>query len=219
MKQTRRAWGLAAAALLFILISFGFIDLPLARFFRSQSQEIRDLFEWITKAGISTPYLVVSGALIVFYRWIGKNRRLADRALLLFSGIALSGIVVNIIKFLVGRLRPKMFFEQGLYGFEPLRIGYEFGSMPSGHATTVFAVATTCSIYWPKYRIHFLLFATVVSLSRLVLNAHYLGDVFAGACLGMTTVILIKRYIPAGTDPPGADPPQSGTGQPTGGAA
>jgi membrane-associated phospholipid phosphatase len=196
MENNRRAWGLSAGAVLVIVISYLFIDLPVARFFHALSQETRNVFEWITKAGVSTAYLVVSFGLFIFFRWIRGNRRHSDRALLFFTSIALSGIVTNIIKFMVGRLRPKMFFERGLYGFEPFHIGYEFNSLPSGHVTTVFAIATTCSIFWPKYRIPLYLFAAIVAVSRLVLTAHYLGDVLAGAFIGTMTAIVMKRYIP-----------------------
>jgi membrane-associated phospholipid phosphatase len=196
MENKRRAWGLSAGAILVIVISYLFIDLPVARFLHTLNQETRDIFEWITKAGVSTSYLVVSFGLFVFFRWIRENRLHADRALLFFSSIAVSGIVANIVKFLVGRLRPKMFFEKGLYGFEPFHIGYEFNSMPSGHATTVFAIATTCSIFWPKYRIPLYLFATIVAISRLVLTSHFLGDVLAGSCIGVMTVTVMKRYVP-----------------------
>jgi len=196
MENNRWAWGLSTGAVLVIVISYVFIDLPVARFFHAQSQETRNVFEWITKAGVSTHYLVVSFGLFIFFRWVRINRLRADRALLFFSNIVLSGIVTNIIKFLVGRLRPKMFFERGLYGFEPFHIGYEFNSLPSGHATTVFAIATTCSIFWPKYRIPLYLFAAIVAISRLVLTSHYLGDVLAGAFIGTMTAIVMKRYIP-----------------------
>jgi membrane-associated phospholipid phosphatase len=195
METNRRIGRISVGALLLIVISYFFIDVPVARFFRSQGQETRDIFEWITKAGVSTTYLVVSFGMFVFYRWIRRHRRYADYALLFFSGIALSGIVINIVKVLVGRLRPKMLFERGLYGFDPFRIGYEFNSFPSGHATTAFAIAVTCSIFWPKYRVHLFLFAAVVALSRLVLSAHYLSDVLAGACIGSLTAIVMKRYI------------------------
>lgn len=196
MRNDRRAWGLATGALFIIVISYFFIDLPVARSFHALSQETRDLFEWITKAGVSTLYLIVSFVLFVFFRWIRQKRRYADRALLFFSSIALSGIVTNMVKFMVGRLRPKMLFESGLYGFDPFRLGYEFNSFPSGHATTVFAIAVTCSFFLTKYRILFFLFAATVALSRLVLNAHYLSDLLAGACIGIATAIVLERYIP-----------------------
>jgi len=201
MENNRRTWGLSIGAVLIIVISYFFLDLHIARCFHALSQETRNVFEWITKAGVSTTYLVVSFGLFIFFRWIRKDRFHADCALLFFSNVVLSGVVTNIVKFLVGRLRPKMFFESGLYGFDPFHIGYEFNSLPSGHATTVFAIATTCSIFWPKYRILFFIFATTVALSRLVLNAHYLSDVLAGACIGTMTAIVMKRYIPVQASP------------------
>jgi len=185
----RQVWGLLSGA-------FFFIDLPVARCFRALSQETRNVFEWITKAGVSTAYLIISFGLFIFFRRIRQKRRHADRALLFFSSIALSGIVANVVKFLVGRYRPKMFFEGDMYGFDPFRIGYEFNSFPSGHATTVFAIAITCTMFWPRYRMFFFAFAALVALSRLVLNAHYLSDVLAGACIGIATAIVMERYIP-----------------------
>ncbi len=196
MGNNLRALGLSTGAVFIIVISYFFIDAPVARCFHALSQETRNLFEWITKAGVSTLYLIVSFGLFVFFRWIRPKRLYADCALLFFSNIALSGIVVNAVKFLVGRLRPKMLFEKGLYGFDPFRIGYEFNSFPSGHATTVFAIAITCSFFWPRYRFLFIVFAATVALSRLVLNAHYLSDVLAGAFIGTMTAIVMKRYIP-----------------------
>lgn len=177
-------------------MSYLFVDVPLARYFQALKQEIRDPFEWITKAGVSTAYLIASFGLFIFFRWIRKIRRLADAALLFFSSIALSGVIINIVKFFVGRLRPKMLFEKGLYGFDPFRVGYEVNSFPSGHATTVFALAVTCSYFFPKHRVVFFVFAATVALSRLVLNAHYLSDVLAGACIGTATAIVMERYIP-----------------------
>jgi membrane-associated phospholipid phosphatase len=195
MENNRRAWGLSIGTVFIIVISYLFTDLPVAQYFSALNQETRNVFEWITKAGISTVYLIVSLGLFIFFRWIRKHRRYADRALLFFSNIALSGILANIVKFLVGRLRPKMLFEKGLYGFDPFRVGYEFNSFPSGHAATVFAIAVSCSIFWPKYRILFFMFAMTVALSRLVLNAHYPSDVLAGAYIGTMTAIMMKRYL------------------------
>jgi membrane-associated phospholipid phosphatase len=195
MGINRRTWGISTGAILIIVISYYFIDVPVARCFHALSQETRNVFEWITKAGVSTLYLIVSFGLFIFFRWIRKHRPYADRALLFFSNIALSGIVTNIVKFLVGRLRPKMLFERGLYGFDPFRVGYEFNSFPSGHATTVFTIATTCSIFWPRYRILFFILAMTVAFSRLVLTAHYPSDVLAGAYIGTITAIVMKRYL------------------------
>lgn len=196
MGTNRRAWGLLTGAILIIVLSYFFIDIPAARCFHALSQETRSVFEWVTKAGVSTVYLIVSFGLFIFFRWIRQNRFYADRALLFFSSIAFSGIVANVVKFLAGRYRPKMFFERDMYGFDPFRIGYEFNSFPSGHATTVFAIAVTCTICWPRYRMLFFALAAIVALSRLVLNAHYLGDVLAGACIGMATAVVMERYIP-----------------------
>lgn len=58
-------------------------------------------------------------------------------------------------------------------------------SMPSGHTTTAFAFASVIDVYhrewrWPAYAL-----ATLVGLSRINDNQHYLHNVTLGATIGM----------------------------------
>jgi membrane-associated phospholipid phosphatase len=99
-----------------------------------------------------------------------------------------------LIKPLVGRLRPKLLFEANLYGFDPFRIGYEYNSFPSGHATTVFALAAALSFFSPRWRLPLFSFAAVVGLSRIIVGAHYFSDVMAGAYVGVMTVFALVLF-------------------------
>jgi membrane-associated phospholipid phosphatase len=78
--------------------------------------------------------------------------------------------------------------------------GYD--SLPSGHATVMFALAATCAVLLldpPGHRVPAavrlllaclaLLAATTVSLAMVAANAHYFTDVVAGAALGTAVVL------------------------------
>lgn len=187
---------LAMAAL--TTMSYLLTDKPTAFFFRTMDQHIVDIFQWITILGQSTGYLISFFVLFVFFKFYTHRRCYANQSLFLFVAVALSGIVADIIKIIVARYRPMMLFEANLYGFDFFRIGHEYNSFPSGHVTTVFSIAAALSLFFPKYRAHFFCYAFIVSISRVVIEAHYVSDVIAGAYIGVTTVFfltwLYRRY-------------------------
>jgi undecaprenyl-diphosphatase len=185
-----------ASTLLMVLmaISYALIDRPLTLFCQDLNPEAVQVFQWITKLGKSTGYLIVFFVLFVFFKCYLRRPIAANRALFLFAAVALSGLATDLIKPLVGRLRPKLLFEADLYGFDPFRIGYEYNSFPSGHATTVFALAAALSFFFPRWRLPLFSFAAVVGLSRIIVGAHYLSDVMAGATVGVMTVFALVLF-------------------------
>lgn len=183
---------------LFILVvlSYLFIDIPLAVYCRKMDAGVRNFFGVVTELGISTWYLIGSFALFLFFRFVSKKQVYAHAALFFFAAIAGSGIICNIIRFIAGRFRPEMLFEKGLYGFALFQIEHTSVSFPSGHTTTAFAMAMALSlllknkIYWPIFGV----FALIVGASRVIITAHYLSDAIAGAYLGILTVLLLKKF-------------------------
>jgi undecaprenyl-diphosphatase len=65
-------------------------------------------------------------------------------------------------------------------------------SFPSGHAARATAVAATLSFAWPEWSAAWLVWATAVSLARVVLARHFLSDVAAGALVGLTYGLLLN---------------------------
>lgn len=195
--MTRRDRNIAigsAFLVAFMMISYSWIDQPATLFCQGLNPIVIQVFQWITGLGKSTGYLVGLFVLFVFFKYYRHRQVAANRALFLFSAVALSGLTTDLIKPLVGRLRPKLLFEAGLYGFEPFRIGYEYNSFPSGHATTVFALAAALSLFFPRWRVPFFSLAVVVGLSRIIVGAHYPSDVMAGAYVGAMTVVLLVLF-------------------------
>ena len=200
MQKFRWIYASVSFLLLGVLIALGyfFFDRPVAFFCRALDQRIIDVFQWITVLGVATGYLIGFFILFLFFRFVVHRRRYARQALFLFVSTAAAGITTDIVKFIVGRYRPKMLFEQNLYGMDPFRIGYEYTSFPAGHATTVFATAMALALIFPKWRLLFFSFALIVAASRVIIGAHYLGDVLAGIYIGVVTVFIVawagRRY-------------------------
>lgn len=94
-----------------------------------------------------------------------------------------SGIMVQILKHLVGRARPRMTLPPWEH------IGPSFDSdlhsFPSGHTATSFALAAVLASRFPRQAWIFYLIAGLVGVGRVVGGSHYPSDVLAGAILGL----------------------------------
>ncbi len=113
-----------------------------------------------------------------------------------FATVAISGIIVNIIKPIFGRIRPHIYFEKGEAGFEPLTLGHSFASFPSGHSATAFGFFVALAIMYKSYRYFFLFLAAMIAFSRIAIVRHYPSDVLIGSLVGaLTTVFLYERYF------------------------
>ncbi len=185
------------ATLLFCAISFFLFDQSLTLFFRQFNTGLwRDIWKAITKAGQSEWYLV--GGLLLFAGFRKQNRRLSAGGLLLFSAVAASGLTADILKFILGRARPKLLLQQGIYGFDLFgwHLEHAWQSFPSGHAATALSAALSLSLLFPRFKPAFLAGAMLIAASRVVLCQHYLSDIVAGSALGAATVALLyQRYF------------------------
>jgi len=189
-----------------------FVDRPLASYMHAldmqnqQMHSVINFFRYITDLGKGCWYLWPCSIITIFCAFLSRGgdvpsryRRLFGyigvRTLFLFSTIAISGIIANIIKPIIGRARPVLWLRDQIYGFEPFSLAdAAWKSMPSGHATTVFALAFSLAALYPRGRIIWFLYAFLVALSRIFVSAHYLSDVLAGMVLGGLTVCFFRIY-------------------------
>lgn len=183
-----------AAVFMFVVISYFFIDIPVALYCKKLDRSVTDFFGIITELGISTWYLVGFFALFLIFIF-SRQKIYAHRALFLFSSMAVSGVVANIIKVIIGRSRPEMLFEKGLYGVNFFNYTHGLTSFPSGHTATTFSLALALSLIFPRYRILLFCFALAVGASRVIITSHYLSDAVGGAYVGMMIVFFLRRAI------------------------
>jgi len=178
-----------------IVICYLYIDQSAALWYHdSLPPYFHRLFKSLTEFGDSIYYLVGFLLSFVFFRYGVRNPYWANRSLFFLATIAVSGIAVNVIKVFIGRYRPRELFDQGLYGFDFFHYGYAMTSFPSGHTTTVFALAAAIAYLWPKWTFPVSIWAMLVGISRIALNAHYPSDVIAGAAVGVVSTLVLISY-------------------------
>lgn len=108
--------------------------------------------------------------------------RLRETALLGFESVLLSGQLCDMLKLSFGRARP----GAGLGPDEWDGFGSDRHSMPSGHTTMAFALATAVHLEYRNKWVSTVVYslAALTAWSRLNDDAHWASDVAAGAALG-----------------------------------
>lgn len=125
-----------------------------------------------------------------------KNRLLEakNRFIFMLLCFSISGVIVMILKMVLGRARPYHSSEFHSLDFNPMTLNWDYQSFPSGHTQVGFTLASFISILYPRLTIGIFTFASLVGLSRVVLEKHYLGDVFAGAYIGILGTFLAWKW-------------------------
>lgn len=110
------------------------------------------------------------------------------RALILAIGIAVTALVVMLIKFTVRRKRPEGELGKIYRQTDP-------HSFPSGHAARAVMLAVIEVGLGPTWLgILLVIWAILVVLARVLMGVHYLSDVLAGALLGWLVGLLVFRF-------------------------
>jgi membrane-associated phospholipid phosphatase len=195
MKERWIATEISAISLFLTIISYLFLDIPLTKYCKTLSPEIKEIAEFITNFGITTWYLVASILFYLFFLFVYKNNLYAARSLFVFLSLSITGILITLLKWIAGRHRPIDLFNSGYFGFDYFGQAYELISFPSGHAQTVFTLATALTMLYPRCGIPIFIMASAVGISRIILTSHYLSDVIAGACIGIMGTRIIKYYL------------------------
>ena len=183
----------AIAIVLAIAIALAFnIDHPIARFAATAGPGTLAAFRFVTWFGQGGVVLVPSGLVVLAALWLrprlpslaGAIRRIIAGAGLLFVAVAFAGLTNDGLKLLFSRARPRLWLNGDQTGFFFERLGSYYQSFPSGHTATSVAAAIVLARLFPRWRLAFAAFALVIAFSRVVLDAHYLSDVIAGAAVG-----------------------------------
>jgi len=186
-------------ALMFVL------DIAASAWARGLPRWVTSTFEVITDFGLSGWFLIPSGAIVLLLAAAtspsltrvtqGVLAALAVRFGFLFLAIGVPGLFVTIVKRLIGRARPYVDNPDDPFTYMPFAWRPEYASMPSGHATTAAAAAIAIGAIWPKTRAVMWLYALIIMASRVIVLAHHPSDVLAGALVGATGAVLVRRWF------------------------
>jgi membrane-associated phospholipid phosphatase len=140
--------------------------------------------------GITWSALGICGTLWLTALSAKEPRRVAAFLLALVIG----GLVVHLIKRNLQLDRPLAFFGPNFPGFQIMGEALYTKSMPSGHATTAWAVAALLVLSEGRaawWRHVWWLLAAAQSVSRIVVGAHWPSDVLVGTGLGLSLSLFV----------------------------
>ena len=197
----------AVLALSLLAIGFLLIDPFMYERAKTLSPDAREFFRWVTDAGRSHWMLIPTAAVIAFAIFLRRNhvgaRNAAGYGLIVstagfvFVSVAGAGLVASLLKNILGRARPKLFDTMGHFEFRLFAFDSDYVSIPSGHATAVFAFATAIAILWPRGRMLLYTLGAWIALSRVLIGVHYFTDAVLGAILGMVFPYLVRDRFAA----------------------
>ncbi len=168
------------------------VDLPVLAFCRGGRLpgDLRKLIEFaeVFAHGIGVGFIVLT--VLVLDR---ARRRRLPRLLACAYG---SGLMANVVKLTVARARPRNSEFQSVWDsfvgwcpwltsagvHEPFDSSFQ--SLPSAHTATAVGFAIGLSVLYPQGRWLFACFAVLAAMQRVVSNAHFVSDTFAGAAVG-----------------------------------
>lgn len=164
-------------------LSYWYLDQALAHYIHASGINVSNtFFNAVTQFGDSKYPLIATFLLYLIYR--KSDKLFARKNLYVFSAVAVSGLIVDIIKVIAGRMRPELLFDTHQYGFSGFKFESSFYSFPSGHSATAFSFFVALALLNPKYKLLFLASAILIVLSRIILLQHYLSDVAIGSAIG-----------------------------------
>ncbi len=195
-----------AIALTPVVFLFGmfFVDAQVSARMRSLPHWLVSFFDFITDYGKSGYVLWPLGLLFLFLCALPpvlprfQQRVLAAivvRIGFLFTAVAVPSLFDTIIKRMIGRARPFTTGHPDPFVFHPFIWQNDYAGLPSGHATTAFAILIAFSTIWPRARSYLLIYALLIAISRVVLTAHYPTDVAAGALVGIVGALSVRRWF------------------------
>ncbi|NQW29574.1 MAG: phosphatase PAP2 family protein [Ignavibacteria bacterium] len=192
--MSRAAWWYVGGLLFSIPLLVAYVDIPVAQFIHDNSNYGTEFWgSWLEEIGKSHWVLI---ALVVVFGFTVRGRTQVARGVaVVFSAIALSGIAANVVKVLVCRSRPPLYFSDHIFSAKLLAfdINYIWNSFPSGHATTGFAIALAGEYVLPKYRVLYWIIGLLIAFGRVLYNVHYVSDVVGGIVLATLVTLFVIR--------------------------
>jgi len=196
-KWKHKEWFVAAICASTTLILYSEVDERMrkwsqnSRLHTDASDKISATFERIGHGS----FPVITMPLLYTYGAVTKHDKPKRVALLAIEAYLITGAIVQIPKYLLGRHRPHA--NDGHDAWDGFGLSFsnrKNSSFYSGHAGTAFSLATVFALEYSEYKFVPPLaysIATLASLSRVYDDAHWTSDIFVGAVLGYAMTKLI----------------------------
>ena len=187
-----KSLGAAAIGIGLVVISYWFVDRPVA-FFVHDHHFAR--FDWLRRLTQPepmfqewSPAMLVMGAAWLAFR---PSQRWPRILLALAVAVVLADQFKESLAYPCGRLWPDTWIHDnpslirnGEFGFDPFHGGEGWASFPSGHTARAFAAVGVLWLAFPRGRWAWVLGGLVLAGSLVGMNYHFVGDVIAGGTIG-----------------------------------
>lgn len=186
--------------LLGVLVGLGvlglWLDRPVHWLVTGDEQRIErnDWYQMFRAVGFLPTWLAVGGALALV-EW--RTRSARPTGLLVMGSAALSGLLAELLKVVLGRHRPD---ANGVLDWNPLlgaiwdpdKYGSSLG-LPSSHTAVAFGGALAVALLYPGTRWLMIVLAGGCALTRLMAGAHALTDVYVAVLVSWAVAALLTR--------------------------
>ena len=182
---------LSLLTVLWALVPLFRLDFEVVLFLRSiHIEAIDEIGEIGNRLGHGITLVLISvGIVIVGYVWKREDLIRAGWQGLIAYGLA--GLLIRIMKILLGRPRPR-FMHQDHWQIGPSLQG-GLDTFPSGHSAASFAVAAVLARHFPKGAWIFYGAAGFVAFSRIVRGSHFPSDALTGSLIGFLVGYILAR--------------------------
>lgn len=199
-----------SAGLIAILAGFYRLDMIIANFFiQPELEKVYYYSREITNVGYSIHYFVAAIIGLMFSKLIypktqyfknkvsaEENDQIYQWSLFLMKALLIIGVLLNVLKFLFGRLRPHASENFNNMNFDPFNLHHHWHSFPSGHSQVAFTIAAIALLIWPRHKFVFLGVAAIFALTRITIHQHFFSDMVAGALFGYLGTLWLAHIWP-----------------------
>ncbi len=133
--------------------------------------------------------LILATVILIMLAICDKKKCFRVFSTVLLAGV-IGGVLVYLLKYKIGTLRPLSVFPEAHFLGEPLKLG----SFPSGHAQLAFSTSAVLAKEYKKSWKFLYLWALIVGFSRIYIGAHFPIDVIAGGVIGYLSGKFILWY-------------------------
>ncbi len=142
-------------------------------------------------------------ALAFYYRRRERRRYILFRNIILSSLLLLllaAGLLTWVLKLSLGKPRP----SSGIAEYLPWSLSTKYHSFPSGHTTETFSYLFPYMYFVRRHllSIALVLYGIAMSMTRVLLAAHFLTDVLFGMYMTIAAGLILCVFIEERFDPP-----------------
>lgn len=224
----RRAAVLFSPLLVLAAIGYVTFDRPITRLVGDMNPALHEMFVRISDLAYGGRWYVMAVLICGGLWWRATREGTAqDMAMRLkgwsmvplfaITAVTASGAVGLVMKIVLGRARPVEYLLHDIYGFQWFRMNAHFWSFPSGHASLTVSLMTALYFLAPRSLPVCIVVSLAVMAARVVVHAHYVSDVLAGAYVAVVVTtwlrgVFARSGIDLGEAARGRYAPRAGVG-------